>query len=399
MTLRLSLARSAAWALLVAGWVGLGSFAMRLAPDVLGAFALVALWLLLLGAAASLAPRPLSTPHGAWQRRAALLLAAAAAAASLLWAPRGGGLPALLIALPAWAALTALASGVVRSLRLQQAVAPAPPVGAAACGAALAALALGDPIDLQALALRLAVLLALAALLLAALQPGDAPGPAGRRCRAGLFDCSLPAWPAGAWRDPIQWPTLLAGLAMLPMMASLPWMASWCRADGMAPALMVTLHLAAMFAPALLLPPALWRRAPRTLATVCAACLAAGAAWVLWAAPPWALAGLALAHGAAWGLAWAGQLWAPERRGQAGSSPWRAALGYALLTLAFGGVVAAFGVRGVVAAHVLLGLAAAAGVDGWTAPRDGGCAGHAAAGCAAWTALMWVRERSLRKRR
>jgi hypothetical protein len=364
MTLRLSLARSAAWALLVAGWVGLGSFAMRLAPDVLGAFALVALWLLLLGAAAALAPRK---PPAAWLRRTALLGAAAAAATGLLLAPRGGGLPALLLALPAWAALTALASGVVRSLRLQQAAAPAPPVGAAALGAALAALALGDPIDLQALALRLAALLVLAALLLAALQPGDAPRPAGRRCRAGLFDCSLPAWPVGAWRDATQWPTLLAGLAMLPMMASLPWMASWCRADGMAPALMVSLHLAAMFAPALLLPPALWRRAPRTLATVCAGCLAGGALWVLWAPPPWALAGLALAHGAAWGLAWAGQLWAPDRRSQAGSSPWRAALSYALLTLAFGGVVAAFGLRGVVAAHVLLGLAAALA---WAAGRD-----------------------------
>jgi hypothetical protein len=356
MTQRLALARSAAWALLVTGWVGLGSFAMRLAPDVVGAFALVALWLLLLGAAASLAPRPAISVG--W-RRVALLGTAAIAAVSLLLAPRGVGLPALLAALLAWAALTALASGVVRSLRQRQSAAPAPPVGAAALGAAVAALALGDPIDLQALAWRLVMLLALVSLLLAALQPAEVPGTAGKRCRAGLFDCSLPAWPTGAWRDQTQWPTLLAGLAMLPMMASLPWMASWCRADGMAPALMVTLHLAAMFAPALLLPPTLWRRTPRALATVCAACLAAGAAWVLWADPPWALAGLALAHGAAWGLAWAGQLWAPARRGQAGSSPWRAALGYALLTLGFGLVVAAFGVHGVVAAHVLLGLVAA----------------------------------------
>ena len=32
--LRLTLARACAWALLVAGWVGIGSFALRFAPSV-----------------------------------------------------------------------------------------------------------------------------------------------------------------------------------------------------------------------------------------------------------------------------------------------------------------------------------------------------------------------------
>jgi hypothetical protein len=355
MTLRLTLARCAAWALLMAGWVGLGSFAMVLAPSTASAFAWIALWLLLLGAAASLSTREVPA---AWQRRAALLLCAAIAAAGLAAAPRGGGQPALLLALVAWAALTALASGVVRSLRLRQQATPSPPVATAAAGALLAALALDDVGDLQGLAQRLGALVLLAALGLALLQPASRKADA-RRCRAGLFDCSLPAWPRGAWGDALQWPTLLAGLAMLPMMATLPWMVAWCRADGLAPQAVVLLHLGAMFGPALLLQAtrAFW--SPRRLATACAGCLAAGAVLLLWTAPPWNLLGLALAHGAAWGLAWAGQLWAPDRRGQAGASPWRAALGYALLTLAFGSVVAGFGLQGVIGAHAALGLAAA----------------------------------------
>ena len=98
MNLRLSLARSAAWTLLVAGWVGLGRFAMVLAPDVISGFALVALWLLLLGAAASLTT---GGRTAAWTRRMALPVCAAIAAAGLWLAPRGGGLPLLLLALVA----------------------------------------------------------------------------------------------------------------------------------------------------------------------------------------------------------------------------------------------------------------------------------------------------------
>ncbi len=55
-----------------------------------------------------------------------------------------------------WAALTALASGVVRRLRLAQAAAPAPPIGAASLGALCAGLVLGDLGDLPALSVRLA---------------------------------------------------------------------------------------------------------------------------------------------------------------------------------------------------------------------------------------------------
>ena len=352
---RLALARATAWTLLMAGWIGLGSFAVVLAPSLEAAFALVALWLLLLGAAASLNALPAAP---AWARRLGLILTTAIAIAGLTQAPRGGGLVALLLALVAWAALTAQASAVVRALRRTQATRPGPPIAAASLGALCAAVVLGDIGDLQALALRLGLLLAFAGAALAWLQPRLDLRTAAARCRAGLFDCSLPAWPAGAWRDPLQWPTLLAGLAMLPMMAALPLMVAWCRSEDLAPQAVVILHLAAMFGPALLLQRSVVGWSARRLSTVCAACLGAGAVCVLWADPPWNLLGLAMAHGAAWGLAWAGQLWSPERRSQASASPLRAALGYAVLTLAFGTLVARFGADGVAAAHAVLGLAA-----------------------------------------
>lgn len=352
---QLTLARACAWALLVAGWVGIGSFALTFTPTVGSGFALVALWLLALGGAAAVATRGGMRPGA----RALALAGAAALTAAALWATvHGGAQPAVLVALLGWAALTALASGVVRGLRLAQPAAPRPPVAAASLGALMAGLVLGDPGDLQGLALRLAVCVALIALLLVALQRGIDGRPAAPGCRAGLFDCSLPAWPAGAWRDPQQWPILLAGVAMLPMMAALPLMADWCRAQQVAPQAMVLAHLGAMFGPALLLQGTVARWSPRQLAMVCALLLSAGAALVVWAPPPYDLLGLAVTHGAAWGLAWCGQLWAPARRGQQGASPLRAAAGYAVLTLAFGLAVQWGGPAGVAAVHVGLGLVA-----------------------------------------
>jgi hypothetical protein len=354
--LRLALTRACAWALLIAGWIGIGSLAFRLAPSLGVGFALVALWLLGLGAAAAVATR--GSVRG-WARVLALGAAGAVTALGLVSTVNGGGLPALLLTVTGWAALTALASGVVRSLRLAQSAAPAPPIAAAGLGALCAGLVLGDPDDLPALATRLAVFVGATAVILALLphridERARRPG-----CRAGLFDCSLPAWPVGAWRDILQWPTLLAGLAMLPMMAALPLMAAWCRSDSVAPQVMVLLHLAAMFGPALVLRRSIARWSLQTLAVVCAALLASGGALAIWAVAPLNLLGIAVTHGAAWGLAWGGQLWAPARRGQQGASPLRAASGYALLTLAFGLVVENFGARGVAAVHAALGLVAA----------------------------------------
>lgn len=364
--LPLTLARACAWALLVAGWVGIGSFSLRFAPNLASALALVALWLLALGAAAALVTRG-DMPR--WSRGAALALAASAAATGLLASVRGGGLGAVLLALLGWAMLTALASGVVRGLRMTQTQTPRPPIAAAAIGALCAGVVLGDPGDLQALAWRLALFVAAVALLLIGLQRPLAAGTPRPGCRAGLFDCSLPAWPAGAWRDTGQWPILLAGLAMLPMMAALPLMADWCRTAQVPPQLMVMLHIGAMFGPAWLLQGTMARGSPQLLATVCALLLAAGAAAALWAPAPWDLLTLAAAHGAAWGLAWGGQLWAPARRGQQGRSPLRAAAGYAVLTLLFGGLVQEAGARGVTVVHAMLGLVALL-AWGWSAVGD-----------------------------
>jgi hypothetical protein len=354
--LRLMLARACAWALLVAGWIGIGSFALLVAPSVSAGFALVALWLFALGAAAAVATRG-GVPQGI--QRAALLAGAAATAGGLWWIVHGGGLSALLLALAGWAGLTAMASGVVRSLRITQASAPRPPIVPASLGAVVAALVLGDIGDLQALALRLMAFVTALSVTLFLLQARMGAGAARQGCRAGLFDCSLPSWPTGAWRDVMQWPTLLAGLVMLPTMAALPLMAEWCRAEAVAPQTMVLWHLCAMFGPALLLHRWIARWSTRTLAFVCAALLALGAAAALWAAAPLNLIGLSVAQGAAWGIAWCGQLWAPARRGRQGTSPLVAAVGYAVLTLAFGVLVDQAGARGVVLMHAFFGIAAA----------------------------------------
>jgi hypothetical protein len=287
-------------------------------------------------------------------------LCAALTAAALAWSTRDGGLPALVLALCGWAGMTALASGVVRSVRLAQSARPGPPIGAASLGAVCAAVVLADPGDAQALTIRLGALIVVAAIVLAVLQIGDRRGVAASRCRAGLFDCSLPAWPMGAWHDAQQWPALLAGLAMLPMMAALPMMVAWCRAQSIAPPVMVALHFAAMFAPALLLRRSIAGWSPRLLSLACATLLAAGAAAVTWASPPLDLLGVALAHGAAWSLAWTGQLWSPDRRSRQGTSPLRAAMGYAALTMVVGVAVEQHGPAGLAITQAALGLAAAA---------------------------------------
>ena len=356
VSFRLTAARGAAWALLLAGWVGLGALALARTTDAVAACALGAAWLLALGLAALVATHDDLRP---WTRRAGLVASAATTAAALLHAGTDGGWVALLVALAGWAALTALASGVVRSNRLAQASRPSPPVVAAALGAACAALALADLGDPAVLSVRLAALVGGLALVLAALQPRARPRGAPSRCRAGLFDCSLPAWPAGAWHDVRQWPVLLAGLAMLPMMAALPAMAVlWCRGTSVAPQAVVALHFAAMFLPAVLLRVTVSRWSSRRLATVCAALLAVGAAALLWAPAPADMLGVTLAHGAAWSLAWTGQLWAPERRGRQGASPLRAAVSYALLTLAVGFAVDRLGPVGFTLAHAALGVLA-----------------------------------------
>jgi len=358
MRVRLALARSCAWSLLLAGWVGIGSLALVLAPIDWRAYAVVALWLLALGAAAAVATRGALRPLA---RGVALVVAALATAGGVWTSLRGGAMPALWLAVLGWAVLTALASGVVRSLRLAQASAPSPPIAAAAGGALVAALVLGDLADPLGLASRLSGFVIATAALLLALQNGAA-SPSRAGCRAGLFDCSLPAWPAGAWHDVQSWPVLLAGVAMLPMMASLPLISAWCRVGAIPAQGVVLLHFGAMFGPVLVLRHEVVTWSPQRLAAACAVALGTGAVLVLAAPAPYDMLGLAFAHGAAWGLAWAGQLWAPARRGQQGSSPWHAGIGYASLTLVLGIAVTRFGAVGVTAIHVVL---AAVAVVAW----------------------------------
>lgn len=350
---RLQAARALAWALLLGGWVGLGSLAQTLTPGPLSAFSLLAAWLLALGTFAELIAR--AQLHHA-VLRGLLLCAALLAARASLGLGQGGGAATLVPALLAWAIVVALASAAVRGCRIAARRRPGPPVGAAAAGAALAWLALGDPADLHALAPRLVWSALAACVVLAVLLPRRS-GPASA-CRAGLFDCSLPAWASAAWREPRRWPLLLAALAMLPMMCSLPWMVSLCRSASVSPQAVVGLHFAAMFGPALLL-----RRGGLTLVAASRACtlLLALGALALWFAPgSSAWWGLALAHGAAWSVAWAAQLNDPGARGRAHASPLNGAALNALITLLLGVAVATAGWAALAGVHIALGVAAVA---------------------------------------
>jgi hypothetical protein len=267
----------------------------------------------------------------------------------------GGGLAALLPAMLAWAIVVALASAAVRMCRLAARTRPGPPVGAAAAGAALAWVCVGDITDSNALGPRLMMGALAACLLLVVLLPRRIDGPSG--CRAGLFDCSLPGWPASGWRVPERWPVLLASLVMLPMMCSLPLMLSLCRDASVSPQALLGMHFGAMFGPALLTlrRPAMSAAAPR----VCAVLLALGAMVLMFAPGAFAWGGLALAHGAAWSVAWATQLDDRSWRGTAQASPLTGAALNALFVLMHGLAVATAGLQALTAFHMALGVTGA----------------------------------------
>ena len=352
MLWRLQLARALAWALLLGGWIGLAALAQALASSVGMAFVLLAAWLLAVGGFADLVAR-LALPR--WALRLLLCGAALLAARALHLALHGGGIAALGAAVLAWALMVALASAAVRGCRLALHTRAGPPVASAAAGAALAWLCVGDIGDANALGPRLAALGLAAGALLALLLPrGEGVAAA---CRAGLFDCSLPRWQAEDWQLPARRPVLIASLAMLPMMCSLPWMVSLCRSAAVAPEVVLAVHLAAMFLPAWL---AMQRpRALQAAPTLCMALLATGAVVLLVAPGASAWWVLALAHGSAWSLAWASQLQlrgAPRGTAQhtvlAGAS-WNAGF-----VLALGIGVSLGGLQTLAACHVALGAAA-----------------------------------------
>lgn len=353
--LRLALARTLAWALLIGGWLLLGEAGQRHWPLWAGGLLPLALWLAGIGALlAGLQGRPL--PIG---RLRAVLLASGATSAGT-WLLEGGA-PSLLVAALAWALLLVAASLSVQALRRTLPTRPPAPLWPATAGALLAwgaASAAGPGAGL-------ASAIAAAAVALALLLPrGASPVSA---CRAGLFDCSL-HWPDPAHcRRMADWPRQAALLAMLPMMATLPAMASWCRSDwGISASTGVLWHLAAMVLPALLARRWLARAGlplQRSVATVLL--VASGA--VLWTQPGLgALMAAALLQAVAWSLAWAGPMLQPPAAAPFRGRPpgygaaWRA-LASALAVLALGAATAAFGPDALRTAQGLLALLALAG--------------------------------------
>ena len=363
---RLSAFRTLAWALLLSGWVGMGSIVQALAPGPLPAFAMMAVWLLALGACTALIGW-LRLPRSGLL--ALLLFAAIVAGCAIHVALHGGGLLAMLPALLAWAMAVALASAAVRrcreAIRLEGHRRAGPPVAAAAVGALLAWACVGDITDPSALGLRLISGLLMTCGLIVALMPRDMPPGGGPRtraatpggCRAGLFDCSLPSWHASQWRDPQHWPVRLASLAMLPMMCGLPWMVSLCRSDAVTPQVVLGVHFAAMFVPALWVSnrPALNRIA----APACAALLALGAMVLIAAPGASAWWGLALAHGAAWSMAWSASLGEHGATKRPSTAALTGALLNALLALGLGLAMAVVGLPALGGWHIVLGLAGA----------------------------------------
>lgn len=370
--MRLHCMCSIAWALLLAGWVGLGSLAQTLATGPVPAFALIACWLLLLGGATELlvhVARRAST-HRLLLPGAGMLVTLALTASL-----RGGGVSMVWVAMAAWALLVALASTTVRACRVAvvtQGHRPGAPVVPAAIGAALAWFCLGDITDLNALSGRLAAGASMASLLLAALWPRGVLQvvPAGR-CHAASFDCAMLSWAREPWRDAQRRPLWLASFAMLPMMCSLPLMVGLCREGGLAPRAMVGLHFAAMFVPAVALKTFGGDHA-RGAPALCIGLLVIGAAALLWGPTAWSWSVLALAHGGAWSLAWAAGLKVPAA-GTAAAAAARAngevpprkaavlsgALPSAVLVMLLGAAVSAVGLQAFTALHLALGAVAA----------------------------------------
>jgi hypothetical protein len=352
---RLTLARTLAWTLLFAGWLVLGEAGQRQLPLWAGGMVPVALWLAGMGVLLGL----LQGRSMSMGRLRTVLLAAGSVLACIGLVP-GRSAPVLLAAL-AWSLLLVAASLAVQALRRATPSRPPAPLVPATGGALLA----WSLVSLPGASVWPGVAIAAAALALALLVPrGAAPAPA---CRGGLFDCSLP-WPDPArWLRVADWPRQTALLAMLPMMATLPAMAGWCRSDwGLSPASSTLWHLAAMLLPALLLRRWLARAGERgQRVSVTVMMLASGGA--LWVSP--GLGGLmfaALLQAVAWSLAWSGPMLRPA--GEASREPRSSTTGAAirllapaLLVLALGTFTADVGPGALRAMQALLAMLALAG--------------------------------------
>jgi hypothetical protein len=298
---RVSAARSLAWSVLLAGWVGVGSVVQACASGPRGALALMALWLL----AISLGNRWLARwrPSAVWLRLLVMGVALSIAGTLLVPACVGAGFAAVRLVV-CWAALAVLASAVVRACRNGRRASAASLAAAAAAGAGGAWVWLGDITDLPSLRWRLVVGAVAVCALLVVLLPRRAARVGG--CHAALFDCALSAWPTDLAWQPGRWPLVLASVSMLPMMLGLPIMLSLCSSEAIGPRLALALHLGAMFAPACLLTRLRWLGAGAAAAS---ALLLGLGVWAF-AAWPGAAAwwGVAVAHGIAWSVAWAARL-------------------------------------------------------------------------------------------
>jgi hypothetical protein len=363
--LRMALARTLAWALLLGGWLVLGALGRLVLPGWAGGQWAAALWLAAIGALlAWWGQRPPAVRGLRWR----LLAAAGTAALALAAVDRGAGALGVALLAVAWAGLLVAASLCVRALRHARPVRAAAPLWPALMGAALAWAAAGDALALRADAGLLTAALLLVAVLLVWLLPAHAALKRG--CRSALFDCSLPLLAPWVWRDAAQWPLQAAALAMLPMMAMLPLMGEWCAGPGRTPAAVALLHLAAMVLPALALQAVLRRMGPRALRAAVVALLAAGSAVVAMQPGVQGLMSASLLHAAAWGLAWAGPMLARDAGAAASPTPLpgpaaaplvQAGLAAAAV-LALGAAADAMGPDALLAVHLALGGVAVAGL-------------------------------------
>lgn len=351
VSIRLAVARTLAWALLIGGWLVLGELGRVQLPLWAGGLAPVALWLGVAGCALRFGRSVLLSGR---RLREVIAIASLVTAAALAWAALGGGAVAALSAAAGWGVLLVAASRAVRMMRSGSRRLPPPAVPAAA-GAALAWIMAGDPAVLSGFGPALG--LAASSAMWVALLPS---GAADRGCRAGLFDCALPVLAGLQWREPSAWAAQAARWAMLPMMASLAAMTPWCgEAWGLTPAHVGGLHLCAMLLPPVALH---FLRVELKRGAWSALAMVAGLACACWLPGLQGLMAASMCHSLAWGLTWYARTCGPSTPCTVASEPgWGGAVLPACCVWLLGLAIADSGPWALRAVHIGLGLLATAG--------------------------------------
>jgi hypothetical protein len=165
---------------------------------------------------------------------------------------------------------------------------------------------------------------------------------------AGWRRCALLPLSRAPGRDPAGWPRWAAAAVMLPMMAGLPAMASWCSSVGWPLPVMLALHVALMLLPA-------WAWPGRPGPAVVGATMVAGAAMLLLWPGLGGLMAASLVQALACGLAWRAAATPPGRR-LAGATVLPA-----LSVLALGMALVWQGPSALMVVHAALGAVAGAG--------------------------------------